>query len=196
MGKACALLLLGTCLALAQDAVQIVGRWRSEQTSKGGIGAMYDFAADGTVHFSPGAIVPTQYRLEGDRLTLDPSDGIGYTLTWNGDDRLRLAVSGSGSEDCSRLGARRDPLNKLVGEWTGTRDMDGNKVVTHWIFGPDSKALFMIRFLTHHGNYTIQNGRLVAKFGEQIGLDGTISLAGDILTINRSAGRVTRLLRY
>ena len=124
-----------TCCA-AQDGSQLVGRWRSVETSKGGIGAMYDFGADGTVHFSPGAIVPTQYRLEGDRLTLSPSGGVAYTLSWNGDDHMKLTVNGAGSEEYNRLGAEQSPRNKLVGEWTG-REI--------WMAGRLSSTGFSVR---------------------------------------------------
>jgi len=184
------------CSAAAQDASQLVGRWRSVETSKGGIGAMYDFKADGTIRLSPGVIVSMQYRRDGERLTFAPYDGIAYTVKWNGDDRMQLTINGTGSEDYTRLGVGRDPQNKLVGEWTGSRDMDGKKVLVHWIFGDDSNATLMIRFLTQVGNYTVQNGRLVATFGGQVGLDGTISLADGILSINRSRGRITKLSRY
>ena len=179
----------------AQDAANLVGRWRSVETSKGGIGAMYDFAADGTARFSPGAIVPMQYRLNGDQLAFYPSEGQASSLSWIGDDHMRMSVNG-GSEELTRLGARRDAENKLIGEWIGTRDMAGKRVVTHWIFGEDSNAVFMIRFLTQTGRYTVQGGRLAVTFGGQVGLDGAISLADGILAINRSRGRITRLSRY
>jgi hypothetical protein len=180
--------------AAAQDASQLVGRWRSVETSKGGIGAMYDFLADGTARFSPGAIVAQQYRLEGNGLVLLP-DASTYALSWAGDDRMRMAVNGA-SEEYMRLGSMRDTQNKLLGEWTGTRDLGGEKVRVHWIFGADSSALLMIRFLTESGNFVVENGRLTASFGGKRGLDGTFSIADGVLTINRSGGRITRLARY
>ena len=61
-------------LANGQSPVNLTGRWRSVETSQGGIGAVYQFHADGTVDFSPGAIVDMPYRLEGDQLILPPSD--------------------------------------------------------------------------------------------------------------------------
>jgi hypothetical protein len=181
--------------AAAQDASQLVGRWRSVETSKGGIGAMYDFLADGTARFSPGAIVPQQYRVEDDRLWLDSPTGVPYALSWSDDDHMRFTVNGQ-SEDYTRLGNRKDPQSKLLGEWTGTRDMGGQKVLVHWIFGADSSALLMIRFLTESGSFTVQNGRLTASFGGRPGLDGTFSIADGVLTINRSGGRITRLTGY
>lgn len=194
--RAIALLCLWASCAAAQDAGQLVGRWRSVETSKGGIGAMYDFGSDGSVRFSPGAIVPQQYRVEGDRLKFYPDDGVASTLSWNGDDRLRITFSGMGSEDFTRLGGMPDPQDKLRGEWTGTRDMDGQKVLVHWVFGPDSNSVLMIRFLTEIGTYTVQNGRLVATFGGRVGLDGSITINNGVLSINRRGGRVTKLMRY
>jgi hypothetical protein len=62
----------------------------SAETSRGGIGAMYEFRADGTMRFSPGAIVDMQYRLEGDQLILPPATTAGpeqkSTLQWSGND--------------------------------------------------------------------------------------------------------------
>ncbi len=194
--KTIALFCMWGISAAAQDASQLVGRWRSVETSKGGIGAMYDFAANGTVQFSPGAIVPMQYRLDGDRLTFDGPDSTAYSLSWNGPDRLSFTVKGE-SENYTRLGVQRDPQNPLLGEWTGPRDMGGQKVLVHWIFGDDGRALLMIRFLTQNGTYSVQNGRLVATFGGQVGLDGPITLAPDgIVSIHRSRGRITKLTRY
>ncbi len=157
---------------------------------------MYDFDADGTVRFSPGAIVAMLYRLDGDRLSFLPADGMDYAVSWNDGDHMRFTIAGAGSEDYTRLGSMQDPRNKLIGEWIGTRDMEGKKLLVHWIFGSDSNAVFMLRFYTQTGSYTVQNGRLVAKFGGRIGLDGPISVADGVLSINRSGGRVTKLSRY
>ena len=181
---------------MAQDATQLAGRWRSVETSKGGIGAMYDFAADGTVRFSPGAIVAFQYHAEGERLSFFPPDAGPVTLAWSGDDRVRMSFLPGAGEEYTRLGARRDPNNKLTGEWTGTRDMQGQQVLVHWIFRADSSALMMIRFLTQEGAYSIQNGTLNATFNGRPGLVGTIEFNGGILSIHRSGGRVTKLTRY
>jgi hypothetical protein len=192
--KTIGLLCLLAFSAAAQDASQLVGRWRSVETSKGGIGAMYDFGADGTVQFSPGAIVEQKYHLDGDRLSFD-TDGTIYSLVWNGTDHVGFSVKGQ-SENYARLGLQRDPQNPLLGEWTGPRDMGGQKVLVHWIFSDDGRALLMVRFLTQAGTYSIQSGRLMAMFGGQVGLDGPIRFADGVLAIHRSRGRVTRLARY
>jgi len=133
--------------------------------------------------------------MEGDRLTLYP-DGPVYSVSWNGEDHMALKVDEKGSEAYTRLGTQKDPRNKLVGEWTGNRDMDGKKVLAHWIFDGNSTAVLMIRFLTQSGRFTVRSGRLIATFAGQVGLDGLISFVDNILTIDRSRGRVTKLSRY
>lgn len=194
MKKTVALFCLWTSCAAAQDA-QLVGRWRSVETSKGGIGAMYDFMANGTVQFSPGAIVPEPYRVEGERLTIGAPQEMQYTIAFTGEDRLRMSVNGQG-EEYTRLGTRPNPQSLLVGEWTGTRDMSGVKTLVHWIFRADSTTLLMIRFTTQSGTYSAQNGHLKASFGGRGDLEGTLELTGGVLSITRSPGRVTKLMRY
>ena len=189
------LLSVSAGLMFPQQSSDLVGRWRSVTTSKGGIGAMYDFLADGTARFSPGAIVPMQYRLDGNRLTTYPEDGPPFTLSWTGADKVGFSV-GASTETYTRLGAQRDANNPLLGEWTGSRDMDGKKVAVHWTFGGDGNAVLMIRFLTMDGRYQVAAGRLMATFGQQPGLSGPIDLVDGVLSIHRSGGRVTRLQRY
>jgi hypothetical protein len=192
--RAIALFLLYAFIAAAQD-LTVVGRWRSVETSKGGIGAMYDFAADGTAHFSPGAIVPSQYHVEGDRLSFYPAEGAPFTLSWSDDDHLQMSANGV-REDYTRLGNRRDPQNRLLGEWTGMRDMGGQKVLAHWTFNADGNAILMIRFTTQTGTFSLQNGHLTMSLAGKTALDGTVAYTDGVLSINRSGGRVTKLTRY
>ena len=92
---ACVSFVSGSCDSAQQpSSASIVGRWRSLETSKGGIGAMFEFRSDGTVDFSPGAVVETQWRIENNQLIL-PSATTGgaeqkYTLKWLGDNKLSL----------------------------------------------------------------------------------------------------------
>ena len=136
-----------------------------------------------------------QYRLDGDRLTTYPETGPPITLSWTGEDKMRMTVDEK-SENYERLGAGRDPANLLIGEWTGRRDMDGHVVTVHWIFNADRSALMMIRFLTMEGRYQVSGGRLVATFNGQPGLSGPIDLAKGVLSIHRGSGKITKLQRY
>jgi hypothetical protein len=190
-------------LAIAQPpatnpAATLVGRWRSVETSKGGIGAVYQFNADDTLDFSPGAIVDMPYRVEGDQLILPPATTTGpvmkTTLTWPNNDVMRMSTQGQ-SEEYQRQGAA-DPRDRLLGEWLTWREMDGHKMPAQMFFYSGGNSLLVIRFTTQKGRYSVTNGRLVGEFGGRVGLDGPFDFANGVLSIHRSTGRVTKLARY
>jgi len=190
-------------LALAQPpatspAASLIGRWRSVETSKGGIGAVYKFNADGTLDFSPGAIVDMPYRVEGDQLILPPATTTGpemkSTLTWPSNNVLRMSMQGQ-SEEYQRQSAP-DSRDRLLGEWLTWREMDGQKMPEQMFFYPGGKSLLVIRFTTQKGRYSVTNGRLVGELGGRVGLDGAFDFANGVLSIHRSNGRVTKLARY
>lgn len=190
-------------LAMAQTpatnaAASLIGRWRSVETSKGGIGAVYEFRADGTIDFSPGAIVDMPYRVEGDQLILPPATTTGpemkSTITWPSSDVLRMSTQGQ-SETYQRQG-KADARDRLLGEWLTSREMDGQRMPVQMFFYPTGKSLLVIRFTTQKGRYSVTNGRLVAQFGGRVGLDGTFEITNGVLSIHRSNGRVTKLARY
>ena len=182
----------------ANPAAALIGRWRSVETSKGGIGAIYQFNADGTIDFSPGALVDMPYRVEGDQLILPPATTTGpetkSTLTWPSNDVLRLSTQGQ-SEEYKRQGAP-DPRDRLLGEWLTSREMNGQRMPTEMFFYPAGKSLLVIRFTTQRGSYSVTNGQLVAEFGGRVGLDGTFDITNGVLSVHRSNDRVTKLARY
>lgn len=186
-------------LAMAQPpAANLVGRWRSVETSKGGLGAIYQFNADGTLELSPGAIVDMSYRVEGDQLILPPATTAGpemkSTLAWPTNDVLRMSTQGQ-SEEYQRQGAA-DPHDRLLGEWLTWREMDGHRMPTEMFFYPAGKSLLVIRFTTEKGRYSVTSGRLVGEIGGRTGLDGPFDITNGILSIHRSNGRITKLTRY
>jgi hypothetical protein len=74
LAKTFILLLAIVPLFAADDAsTKLLGRWRSLETSKGGVGAMFEFRKDGVVDYSPGVVVEMKYRIEGDQLVLPPA---------------------------------------------------------------------------------------------------------------------------
>ena len=182
----------------ANPGAALIGRWRSVETSKGGIGAVYQFQADGTIDFSPSAIVDMPYRVDGDHLILPLAtttrQEIVSTLAWPSNDVLRMSVQGQ-TEEYRRQGAA-DPRDRLLGEWLGSRESGGHRVAVQMFFYPEGKTLLVIRFTTRRGRYSVTNGRLVADFDGQVELDGSFEVNDGVLSIHRSAGRVTRLSRY
>jgi hypothetical protein len=198
MSKPVLLLFATLALVNAQPAASLAGRWRSVETSKGGIGAVYQFHANGTIDFSPGAIVDMPYRVEGDQLILPPgiTNGpeIKSTVTLAGD-AMQLSLEGHVAE-YHRKGAVQDPRDPLLGEWLGSREMDGRQMIEQMFFYPGGKSLLVILFTTQRGSYSTTSGRLVATFGGRVGLDGAFDISDGVLSIHRSGGRVTKLARY
>ena len=192
------LLLFALVLANAQTPVTLTGRWRSVETSQGGIGAVYQFHANGTVEFSPGALVDAPYRIAEDQLILPPATtggpGTESKLTVSGD-VLRLAVEDHVSE-YHRHGKVQDLRDPLLGEWLGSREMDGRQLLEQMFFYPGGKSLLVILFTTQRGIYSTTGGRLVATFGGRTGLNGPLDISDGVLSIHRSGGRVTKLARY
>ena len=111
--------------AKKSSSVSIVGRWRSLETSKGGIGVMYEFHSDGAVDFSPGAIVEMQWRIENNQLVL-PSATVGgdeqkCTLQWPSDSKW--SKTEGGVTELTRVGDRSHADKPIVGEWIEHREM-------------------------------------------------------------------------
>jgi hypothetical protein len=205
MNKPLLILCAALPLAVAQQqptagsAAGLLGRWRSVKTSQGGIGAVYEFHADGTVDFSPGAIVEIPYRVEGNQLILPPATTTGpevkAVLSWPVEHVMRIAMLGAITE-YQRQGPPVDARDPLLGEWLTFREMDGHRMPEQWLFYPGGKGLLVIRFTTDHGRYSLTNGNLAATFARQGELDGAIGISEGVLSISRSGGRVTKLARY
>ncbi len=179
----------------AQESQTIVGRWRSVETSHGGIGALYEFRTDGTFSFSPGAIVDMPYRLEGDQIVFPSSTTTGpeekSKLEWSGRDVFRMD-----NIAYSRQGAAPNGTQPLKGEWTGAFKMDGKNMERRFIFDGAGHCLMLIPFLTQTGVYTARAGNLAARIGGASALSGTFSFANGVLSIHRTNGKITNLKKY
>jgi hypothetical protein len=139
---------------------------------------MYEFKAGGTMRFSLDAIVDMPYRLEGDQLIL-PSAATGgpaqkSTIAWTGKDLFRMSARGQDGGTYRRQGTQTDTQNPLVGEWLGSRQMDGRALEMRLIF----------------------NAWLLARINGATALDGTFTISKEELAIHRAGGEVTRLKRY
>jgi hypothetical protein len=186
--SACCLLLvlaLTHSLFAAEIPAKLVGRWRSLETSKGGIGAMLEFHADGTVDFSPGAVVESPYRLDGHQLILPSGTNGGpeqkTTIAFVGD-KLRIG-EGAATSQFTRKGAGVDPSNPIIGEWNGTRDMEGHQLEMRWLFYPSGKSLMLIPFLTDHGHFTTEGTTIRFEFARDLLPAGHFELNGDMLKL-------------
>jgi hypothetical protein len=179
----------------AQEAQTIVGRWCSVETSRGGIGAIYEFRADGTFSFSPGAIVDMPWRLEGDRIVFPSSTTNGpeekSKLEWSGRDAFRMDGIAY-----RRQGAPPDAAHPLHGEWTGRFQMNGRDMERRFLFDSSGHCLMLIPFLKQDGIYTARGGNLAARIHGASALSGTFSFADGVLAVHRANGKVMRLKKY
>lgn len=199
------LLIVLTALAVSQlvraeaPPQELLGRWRSTQTSKGGLGAMLFFRADGTFDFSPGAVVETPYRIESNEIVFPPATTDGpeqrMKLQFIGQDQLRLL--GDPGEQLTRKGAAPDPKVPILGEWEGTRDMGGNQVEVHYLFYPNGKCLLLIPFVKKTLKYTIEGQNMRMERPNQEPLFGKFQIKHGVLTIpGRPSGNGNDYIRY
>jgi hypothetical protein len=192
------------CCASAQQpsSASILGRWRSLETSKGGIGAVFEFRSDGTADFSPGAVVEMPWRIESGQLILPPETDRGAerktNLKWLDDNKLRLE-NGASVIELTRVGNRVDVSNPIVGEWLENRETAGRNLVAHWLVYNGGKLLFVMPFAVQHGSYTISGSALHFSFPTWTPTPGNFrfKLADNVLTLSApKGGNESHLARY
>lgn len=187
-------------LAAQAPSAGLDGRWRSLETSTGGIGAMFEFRKDGTVAFSPGAVVEMSYRIEGDELVTPPATKSGpeqrQRIEWMGEDKLRLKSGDGPPIELARAGVRPDARRPILGEWVGAREMSGRKLETRLFLYPADKGLFLLPFSTQQGKYSVINGSIRLELPGRSPIEGKLLLVGDELTIPGPSGRESRFKRY
>jgi hypothetical protein len=178
----------------------IVGRWRSLETSKGGIGQVYEFRSDGTLDYSPGAVVEMPWRIDNGQLVLPPETDDGAErkakLKWSGDNKVSLNSEAGVVIELSRVGNLADAKNPIIGEWIEHREMAGVKLEAHYLFYPSGKLLLVIPFTVQHGSYTLSGSALHVKMQDH-NTDVKFDLTDSILTVNDPEGhQAYRYARY
>lgn len=189
-------------MMLAEDAPSgLLGRWRTVSTTKGGIGALYEFKTGGVVLVRPGAIVPGTYKIEGKEMVLPPLMEGGppnrQMINLDQPGRLILYQGNNVAMDLSRVGKAPAGKPTVVGEWVGLREMDGQKLEMRIFFYAGGKSLFLLPFQTQQAKYQIANGRMTLLLPDGKAAEGPFGLSGGLLTIpSVRAGNSTKLTRY
>jgi len=148
------LFLLAASIGL-QGASPIRGRWRSVTTTQGGIGGVYEFRADGTAMYRSAALVEMDYRLTGSQLSLG---GQAASVGWHDDGRLQINFGNESREDFVRQGAVADAARPLLGEWLGSRTMEGRRLPVTFQFHGNDRALLAVYLRTVTGRYRTAGG--------------------------------------
>jgi hypothetical protein len=179
----------------------LLGRWRTMNTTKGGIGAMYEFKTGGVVLVRPGAIVPGTWRIEGNEIVLPPmvegGPELRQTVDFSQPGRLILRQGANTAMDLSRVGKAPAGKPTVVGEWTGMRAMDGGQLEMRIFFYANGKSLFLLPFTTQQAKYGLTDGRMFLTLPDGKTTEGPWSLTGNVLTIpGVRAGTSSKLVRY
>jgi hypothetical protein len=142
----------------AQAADGLLGRWRSMTTTRGGIGAVYEFMKGGVVRYSSAAIVEMPFEQDGNQLKMS-SQNVG--MGWHADGRLQLNFGRNVVEDYVRVGGIADSAEPLLGEWKGRRVMGEREVPVLLQFRATKVMLMVLQLKTYTGRYS--GGRMTVS---------------------------------
>jgi hypothetical protein len=186
---------LAQLLRADQPPPELLGRWRSLDTSTTGLGAMLTFHSNGLVDCSAGAVVEMAYLMEGGELIFPPTSTNGLKqrqkMEFAGLDHLRLA-----NIDLTRKGAAPDANNPILGEWVGTSEMNGRQLEAHYLFYPTGKCLLLLPFQTGPGRYSIRGSTMRLELPDHQAAVGKFQIEGDVLTTPGQNGSGFRFRRY
>jgi hypothetical protein len=204
----------------------VIGRWRSLETSKGGIGGMFIFREDGTLEFSPGAVVETEYRVEGNRLIMPGGTVNGPEQVWVIEsltkNELRLSQEESQSKEAKTPGAPAsapsmrmtregevvDPRKLILGTWQSRaawQSPSSDKVSgrsapiikSTWQFRADGLVLLTVPFRIEKGRYSIKDDLIRIEIEARPTVEGKVRWEGDVLVVPGPRGSgESRFARY
>jgi hypothetical protein len=169
---------------------KLLGKWRSVTTSKGGIGALLDFRPGGRFDYIPAAIVPGQYSVEEQRLTITDSSGEQTVMNIEAISReaLRLGIPKAGSLDLKRVGQPEDPEHLLLGVWVTVQAMEGLPSRGYYYFRSDGSETFTVPFRTDQCQYAITGDRIRMTYPRRGSVEGAVRWEGDVLVLPWSRG--------
>ncbi|CAN5389470.1 hypothetical protein BH10PSE17_BH10PSE17_09140 [soil metagenome] len=180
----------------------LTGRWRSLATSMGGIGSMMEFGPGNAFARSPGAVVEFAYRVDNDQLVLPPAtrDGpeIREAITWT--DRDHVTFRSTSPQDPGqtfvRQGEPPSSSDPLLGEWLGSRVMQGREVTVLRLFRAGGKALLLIPFLFERGTFSVAGDRITFMLPGKPDVGATVQVTDSLLVITTDDSKASRFERY
>jgi hypothetical protein len=168
-----------------EQGSKLLGKWRSVTTSKGGIGALLDFRPGGRFDYIPAAIVPGQYSVEEQRLTITDSNGEQTVMNIEAisTEALRLGMPKASSLDLKRVGRPEDPEHLLLGVWVTVHTMEGLPSRGYYYFRSDGTETFTVPFRTDQCLYAITGDRIRMTYPRQGSVEGAVRWEGDVLVL-------------
>ena len=189
-------------VSAADPASQLFGRWRSAETSQGGLGVVVEFRPGQNYRWSPSPIVSSSYQRSGDQLSLEVSDRggrttrISYKIEKLAERELVLSHE-KGRMELKRTGAIADPKNLLLGGWAGPYPAKQFDIEQHIYFYPDGTHLFTLPIRWQVGQFSIRNGQITMTQTGQTAWQGPVEQNGNEVTLPSAAtGKPLKFLRY
>lgn len=182
-----ALLFLVVFMLLAGPALadeKILGRWDSQTRSRGAIGSMLYFQADGTVAITVGAMLDFNYHTDGNRLYIAPDEeksagSMEFSVV--GDKLIRKDIKSGKPREEIRIGHAVPGAAPIVGRWRSPHETGANTVEE---FTADGQLRLRIPFRTDKGEYKADGSTLSIRIpGRPRTYLGTYRIEGGILIL-------------
>ncbi|MBX9600694.1 MAG: hypothetical protein K2X35_06815 [Bryobacteraceae bacterium] len=173
----------------------VLGRWHSVERSKGGIGAIYEFRADGTVTFSPAAIVTGTYAEENGNLVLTlGTKSTVIKLDRRAGDLVKVTAPSGPPREMKRIGPPEAAPASLRGywrsPWTGGQDLE-----QYERFRADGTYVFTLPMRPRSGYYKITKGSIWIQVANTV-TEGPVARDGDTLTLPSRKGAPDKYVPY
>ena len=184
-------------LGLCQEAAQkLSGNWRSVQTSRGGIGSLLEFREDGGMDYSPGAIVPGRFRLDGKSLILTGDEGDGkqsdlaISIASISVSSLEFVFPNTPLFKLKRVGPPEDPNNLILGNWVTVKPMPDMpaSIYGYYRFHGDGTETLSIPFKWIHGRYSVNGEQIRYSLPGQAAIEGALRWEGEALVLPKARG--------
>lgn len=174
-------------LALADDRA-LLGRWESVNRSRGGLGSIIDFNADGSLTTTIGAIVDFTYEVNKGRLTttyVDPQTGkiekTTNAIRFEGDTLVEKNGNGRGNDIRMTRQTAANPSEPLLGTWRYPHYSGSTAFVT---FTKDGRRLLRVPLTVDAGTWVATSDQLTMQIAAREPITTTYHIDGDVLTIN------------
>jgi hypothetical protein len=195
LNAALSFILFAISVALAtgqsQQNNKLIGRWRSIEVSPSGVSAIFEFRGDNQLDSYSAAVSEGKYQMVGTDTILFQSKGgrEKQEVEWESQDRARIEDEAAGkSIELARLGKIPDSKNPLTGEWSTTREWNGNKYPARVLFFPDGKVVWIITLRTDHGRYSLQSESIRLEIPGRPELEGSFTVTENRLTLPNPKG--------